>query len=223
LLGAGVDSLSNDLPGWNNQFAELQYVRRQSQRYLIRLARDARSRRSDVSTAVGAAFSGESWFGGGDLSLAPGASFQPRNAYSLHAGRSFADGWVGTVSGYRRAYETATVSGTALIIERYFGDYRIAYKVGRSRLHGATGFSSHTLTGNWYYTEASNVGISLGGGDEAESIGDGRILVTAVRNVALTGRHRVNPRVSLHWWLGTHKQGDLYRRRYLGVAVSIGI
>lgn len=223
LIGAGADHLSDGFPAWNNQFAELQYDRSESQRFGLRLARDERNRQGDLSTGVTATFTGTHWFGGGAVTLASSPAFQSRTAVELHAGRSLPNGWVASASARRRGYDSATVSGITAKVERYFGAYRIAYAIGHSRLHAASGFTNHGLSGNWYYAESSSLGLSLSSGREAEAIGDGRVLQTDVRGAALSGRHYLNPRFSLHWWLGVHEQGDLYRRRFLGLAVSFGI
>ena len=71
------------------------------------------------------------------------------------------------------------------------------------------------------------VGDVVGGGQrlggQAESLGNGQVLETDVRGITLNGRRAINERVAIQWWLGLHEQGDFYRRRFLGMAVSIGI
>jgi hypothetical protein len=43
-----------------------------------------------------------------------------------------------------------------------------------------------------------------------------------VSNLTLTGNEAFSPRLSLGWWLGTHEQGDFYRRDYAGLSVRVG-
>ncbi|MDH3442117.1 MAG: hypothetical protein OEM63_15260, partial [Gammaproteobacteria bacterium] len=58
-------------------------------------------------------------------------------------------------------------------------------------------------------------------GREAEAIGGGQVLETDVKGFSLNGRHQFNERIGLQWWLGIHNQGELYRRHFVGMAVSI--
>jgi YaiO family outer membrane protein len=107
--------------------------------------------------------------------------------------------------------------------ERYFGDYRAAYTLNASRLHGATTSLSHVLSLGWYPREGLALGVVAATGQEAEVIAPGQILETDVDSFTLTGRHALTPRITLDWWLGTHAQGDIYRRRYAGLAVRYGL
>lgn len=221
LLGGGREYLSNDLPDWDSRFAELSFRPDDSRRFAVRLGRDARDDVGDTSTGVSAEWQLDDWFAGAGAGYAHSPAFQPRTRFELHAGKVLRDGWVASLRFRHRAYDAATVSGFAGTFEKYVGDYRLAYVLGWSQLHGASGFMSHGLSGNWYYAEESAVGLSLSAGREAEAIGGGRVLETDVAGIALSGRHRLNRRLGLQWWLGVHEQGDLYRRRFLGMAVSI--
>lgn len=223
LVGAGVEELDNDQPGWNNQFVELQYQASESQQYHVRVARDARNGQADTLAGAGFGLSGSHWFGGGTLATASNPDFQAKVAVDAHLGRALSDGWVVSVSTRHREYTAASVAGLAASVERYVGEYRIAYTHNQSRLDGGSNFASHVLTGNWYYRDASHVGLSISSGREAEAIGDGRVLETDVRSLSVSGRHELSSRLSLHWWAGMHDQGDLYRRRFVGLAFAIGL
>ena len=221
LVGAGADSLSNDLPGWDNQFIETHYERDDGTRYTGRVARDARNDEGDISIGLGGEWRVQSWFAGAGLMFVADPAFQARTGFEVYAGRSFDDGWGGTVRYRRRDYDNATIGTVVASVEKYVSDFRVAYTLGVSHLQGASTFSGHTLTGNWYYRDSSSVGVSLSGGREAEAIGGGRVIETDVRGISLSGRHQLDERLGLHWWLGLHDQGDLYRRRFVGMAVSI--
>lgn len=106
-------------------------------------------------------------------------------------------------------------------VEKYLGDFRIAYALGLSHLHGASNSLNHSLTANWYYSDRSSIGISLNTGEETEAIGPGQVLETDVRGVSVSGRRRLTNRLGLQWWLGLHEQGDYYRRQYVGMALTI--
>ena len=222
-LGGGFDSLDNDQPNWDNQFVELRYDVDQSQHYAVGASRNSRNNASDLSLSVSGAWSWDKWITGASLSFADDPDVMSDLGAELYAGRSFNGGWVGTLRYRYRGYANATVSSVILNTEKYFGDFRVAYDLGLSRLHGASRFNNHVLTGNWFYADGASIGLSLSTGREAEAIGGGRVLETDVESISLNGRHPINDRTSLQWWLGIHDQGELYRRQFLGLAVSIGI
>ncbi len=224
LLGAGYEDLSDGFPSWDNQFAELHFEKDESRRYLLRIARDARYSGADTTVGLG----GErrwhgGWFAGADLGFASNPQYQPELGGSAHVGKALSDGWVTDLRYRRREYTTATVGSWIGTLEKYYGAYRIAYSFGWSRLHGVSSFSNHVVSANWYYRDDSSIGITLNDGNEAESLGNGQVLETDVRGISVTGRRAVSDRVSVQWWLGVHAQGDFYRRRFVGMAVSIGI
>jgi hypothetical protein len=41
--------------------------------------------------------------------------------------------------------------------------------------------------------------------------------------VTLTGNETLSQRLSLSWWVGTHEQGDFYRRNHAGLSIRIGL
>lgn len=224
LLGAGYEDLSNDLPSWDNQFVELHYEPDTGRRHFVRLSRDARYSSADTSFGLGTERSwATGWFAGVDLGVANDPDYQTELGYSAHAGKSLADGWVVDLRYRRREYTSATVGSAIGTVEKYYGAYRFAYGLGWSRLHGASSFMNHVLTVNWYYNDVSSIGITLNNGDEAESLGNGQVLETDVQGFTLNGRRAINERIALQWWVGLQEQGDFYRRRFLGMAVSIGI
>jgi YaiO family outer membrane protein len=222
VVGAGHEDLNNDLPSWNRQFVEVSRDHDDRGRYRIGAARDERFNSADVSASVGGdLFFGSDWSAGIDFTFVDGANFQPDFAYSAYAGRSIRGGWVFNLRYRRREYESATVGSTTGMVEKYVGDFRIAYALGLSHLHGESNSMSHGLTVNWYYSDISSIGLSFNTGEEAESIVPGQVLETEVRGITLVGRREFSNRLALQWWLGTHDQGDFYRRQYLGMALTL--
>jgi len=221
VVGASHENLDNDLPSWNQQFVEVSRDHDDRGRYRIGVARDERFDNADVSVSLGGdMFFDSDWSAGVDFTFVDDANFQPDIGYSVYAGRSLQDGWVINLRYRRREYETATVGSTTGTVEKYVGDYRIAYALGLSHLHGESNSVSHGLTVNWYYSDVSSIGISINTGEEAESIVPGQVLETDVRSATLVGRRAISNRLALQWWLGTHDQGDFYRRQYLGMALT---
>jgi len=222
-LGAGIDSLNNSLPNWDRQFAEIRFQRNETQSYAVNFSRDSRNNLSDFSTGLMADWTSGHWLAGGSMVFADNPDIMPETGIELYGGRQFPDGWVATIRYRHRDYANATVSSFFAGTEKYFGDFRIAYDLGVSRLHGDSGYLNHVIVGNWYYSEMSSIGLSMTAGREAEPIGGGQVLETDVKGISLRGRQQFNERFGLHWWLGVHDQGQLYRRQFVGMAFSIRI
>ena len=223
-LGASHEDLDSGLADWSHQFVELTRQSADDPQLGFRIGRDVRSDTADVTLGANAEFEWSSkWFGGIDLGISSDPTFQPDTAFSGHVGRALGDGWVADLLYRRRDYPTAEVDSVVGTIEKYYGDYRFAYSPGLSRLDGSSSFMNHVMTVNWYYNEDANLGITISTGKEAESIGIGQVLETDVKGLVLNGRQPLNERFGLQWWLGFHEQGDFYRRRFLGLAVSFRI
>jgi YaiO family outer membrane protein len=223
-VGGAYENLSGGLPAWKSQFAEVSWQRNSASLYFSRLTRDERFYQTDTQFAVGSEWhSPGAWFAGLALAASNNPSFQPVNDATAHIGRSLPNGWGMDVRWRQKRYDTATVSTYTALAEKYFGKYRAAYSLNASRLHGEQTSLAHLLALNWYVTDLTSFGLVMAVGEEAEVIVPGQILQTDVRSATLSGRHKLNRRMTFNWWVGTHKQGTFYRRSYAGLAVSIGL
>jgi len=224
LVGAGVDRLSDGFPDWDQQFFEVGYEPESGIRYFLGAARHSRFKRADIMFRTGTDFSLQSgWIAGADINFSRNPAFLPEMHYGAHLGRSIGDGWVVDIRYQRREYTTTSVTSVNGSVEKYVGDFRLAYGLGISRLPGNPAIANHGLSANWYYSSRSSIGATISSGKEAESIGGGRVLESDVRGLSIAGRREINERIGLQWWLGLHDQGDFYRRRYFGLAFSIRI
>ena len=223
-LGAAYEYLSNDLPDWNNLFLRLDWLRDRNARYFLRFSQDARFDNSDSQFVFGGEWRlpGD-WAGGLEFNSSTTANFQPKSGTSLHVSRQLDAGWGVDLRWRQRRFDSATVSTYTGTVERYFGNYRAAYGMNLSHVHGLGDTLAHTLVLNWYVTRKHSFGIILTDGEEAEAVGTGQVLQTAVASITFSGRHLLNERLTLAWWAGSHRQGDLYRRNYAGLAVTVGI
>ena len=220
-LGTGFDALDNGLPDWNSQFVEIRYEHDAAARYSVSLARDARNDASDNTAGVAAEWSPGRWVLGAGLTRSNEPAIMPESGFDVHLGRSFGDGWGVTLRHRRRDYANAEVDSTIAGVEKYVGEFRLAFDHAWSRLDESSNFTSHVLAGSWYISDDASIGLSYAAGREAESIGPGLVLETDIRTATLSGRYQFSRRVGANWWLGLHEQGDLYRRRFVGIAVSI--
>lgn len=222
-VGGEQNRLSNDAPDWSRQFVRLDW-QSDSAAYFGEAASSSRFGRNDQSLSIGGDWQAlATWRLGGALSAASNADFEPARALSVNAGRAWQSAWGTQFQLRHREYSNAVVSGYTVTGDRYFSDYRVAYGLNYSRLHGAGSSLGHTVAFGWYPTEQNSLAISLGAGDEIETVGLDRLLRTDVKNVTLSGRQLLLTRFTLSWWIGTHRQGDFYRRKYAGISVRFGI
>ena len=94
--------------------------------------------------------------------------FLPERELSFDATRGWAGGW-GTALGLRqRDYMTGDVRSYSFTGEKYFADYRVAYRLDHSRQSGADSALTHALTLTWYPSDKRSLGVTLGAGEEIE-------------------------------------------------------
>ncbi len=223
MLAASVENLSNSQPDWNNQSLRIDWKATDSLQLFASVGRNERFNEPDTPVSAGARVEFlDLWHAGLEFAGTNNANFLPGSGYTAYAGRRFDHGWAGEVRAQRRNYETATVTIWSGRAERYFSDYRAAYTLYVSRLHGLANAVSHAFTLDWYRSDDFSAGVTVAFGDENEAIGPGTVLESAVKSVTLNGRYALNRRFSLNGWVGVHEQGDFYRRQYAGIAVTAG-
>jgi YaiO family outer membrane protein len=225
-LTAGTErsSLSNGAPDWDRHFVRLDWRLSDAASYFGEIARSSRFGRSDLAVNVGGDWQAlPVWRLGGVWASVPSADFEARRALSVSAGRSWQSSWGTQFQLRRRDYSATAVSSYSVSGDRYFSDYRVAYGLNYSRLHGAGSSLAHTATFGWYPSERRLLAVSVGAGEEIETVGLNQLLRTDVKSVTLSGRELLATRYTLNWWLGAHRQGDFYRRHYAGISVRFGI
>jgi YaiO family outer membrane protein len=224
-LTAGTvhESLSNGAPDWSSLFVQVDH-RRANGNVHARVSREERFGLRDVTVSAGADWRlAPRWNAGVDVGFGADADFAPRSASSGWALRSFPQGWETEFRLAQRDYSETRVRSTALGVGRYFGKFRAAYRVDLAQLDGDASATTHSATLNYYRSENLQFDMSLVGGQEAESVGPAEVLRTDVRGFTVGARHALGGRLRLSWWAGTHRQGDFYRRRYVGVSITAGL
>ncbi len=224
LAGTVYDDLSNGLPSWNNQFLDVTHTRKSRDQFGLRLGRDERFTSASYSLGLHAEHHWVSgWFAGAGVSLADDSTILPDFGYSAHLGIPLDKGWITSLAYRRREYQDVSIGSLVGTVEKYHGDFRFAYTLTQSHLHGASYFMNQALTTNWFYSDSASISATISGGREAEALGNGRVLESRVRSLSIGGRYRFGERFGLQWWVGTHEQGNFYRRRFIGMALSIRI
>jgi YaiO family outer membrane protein len=220
----GADRLSSGAPDWSRQSLRLDWQTSGGATFYGDIAHAERFDRTDSSLGIGGVWQAVAqWHVGAGLAVATDAEFEAAREQSLSARRPWGEGW-GTELGFRRReYSSATVASYSFTADKYLADYRIAYRLDHSHLLGASSSAGHSVIIGWYPNERRSLGVTLGAGEEIETISLDQLLRTRVSSVTLSGRETLSARFSLSWWLGTHRQGNFYRRRYGGLAVRVGL
>lgn len=222
--GGAYEQLSGDNQDWNNQFVHVDWRQNDRARYFVHASRDARFNLSDTGFAMGGEWKlGKQWALGGELNAAPDSDFLAESGFAAHIERILEAGWVADAGLRQRRYSSATVSTYSGTVQKYFGSYRAAYALNVSHLHGAGNTAAHSLALDWYINSQNSLRLTVAAGEEAESVAPGQVLETSVASVTVSGRRTLNKRLALSWWAGTHRQGDLYRRTYVGLAFTVGL
>lgn len=221
-FSAEREYLDNGAPDWE-QFSAV-FGRNVTARTLVTLSASTMIRFGTTDTQFG--FSGifdmgANWNVTSSLAISSSPSFLPDTAIELGLSRRFERGWVGGVRWRRRDYEIASVDSFALVTERYFGKYRIAYSLDSARLFSEQSFV-HALAVNFYADSGFLLGVNLAAGEEVEIVGPGQLLKADVNSIAFTGRHPVNEHLGFGWRLATHRQGQFYRRNAIGISIYGG-
>ena len=223
-LGAVHETLSTAVPDWRSVFLQVTRSGGAASTWYAALRREERFGRSDVVIGGGGGWKlSERWSTGLDLDIGGDADFLPRVSVAGWAGRALPSGWETQLRVRQRRYSTAKVTSAAATLGRYFGDFRAAYTFDYSRLHGEAGSAAHSATLNYYHSPGVQWDLTVARGQEAEAIAPGRVLRTDVTSFSLGARHALSDRWGLSWWLGSHRQGELYRRRYVGLSLATGL
>lgn len=211
--GLTHERLSRELRDWNSQYLEA------AQELAPRRTAYGMVRRTERFDLRDTEISGGYYHPWGDLTALIDASYSPDHRvlpeWSAFGQLSWrvAGGWVASAGWRHNEYSTGGARVLIGGLERYFGPYRAAYTLYNGRPDGAGSGSAHRLSFDYYYGERSRLGIAATYGREVENVGGPTDVITSdVRALALLGRHWLMPAWAVTWELGTHEQGELYRR-----------
>jgi YaiO family outer membrane protein len=222
--GAVQQSLSTSAPDWSTRFIQVSHRRQSGGSLYATITQEGRFGEHDSVLVGGGDWkASEHWTVGAELGLAPQADFVPRHAATVWALRALPRGWETELRLRYRDYSDATVTMTGFTFARYFGDFRAAYGLDLAELDGEATSAAHSATLNYYRSARTQFNFSVVEGQEAESTGPHEVLRTDVSGFAAGGKQALGERWSLAWWVGSTRQGDLYRRRYVGIALTAGL
>lgn len=215
-------SLSKGLADW--QAHTVQVSRHWSVREVAELAVGTTRRFGLDDTQLGAGYSralSATLTGAVHAQWSPTHRVLPRQRLSAGVQYEFSRGWL-VHGGVRHSrYEGQQVTQLPLALEHYRGNWRL--KAGWSPAR-ALGRNAQTfdLAASWYYADDHSLGLVMADGKEATQLGAGQVVLSNVREMALTGKHRLSAPAgtpTLLWSLHRARQGDLYTR----TGASIGL
>lgn len=213
--GLTHEELTDDKPDWDSAYLEgaHDFAPRRTLYGVVRETERFDLRDTELAAAYYHPF-GTTWTAQIEASASPDHNVLPEASVLGQLTWGFGEGWL--LNGGARFSEYTDTSTRLLMagIERYFGSYRVAYTVTNGKPEGASSAPSHRVALDHYYNnERSRIGFSVAWGSEVENVGPPTgVLVTEIRAIAVVGRHWVTPKWALAWEVGTHEQGDFYRR-----------
>jgi YaiO family outer membrane protein len=221
-LGATREHLSNGSPDWQSTNARL--TRDLSDDASISLAYGRYKRFGESDTEYGGDLRfrvARVWtvFSGIRTSSSP--VFLPESEAGLQITRQFRHGWVSSVKMRRRDYDDVLVTSVGMTLDKYVGRYRLAYGLERSHLSSEQALVN-TLSANYFTSHDAQFGLVLAAGQEIQVVGVGQLMKIDVNAVVLSARHSISDRLYIAWQIGTHKQGNLYRRNLIGISLTGG-
>jgi YaiO family outer membrane protein len=213
--GFSHEELTKDRPDWNSLYLEAahDFAPRQTLYGLLREVERFDLRDTEIAAGYYHPL-GANWTALIEASHSPDHNVLPRGSVLGHLSWAAGSGWV--LSGGMRFNEYALNDTRVLMagVERYFGSYRAGYTLYNGKPEGESSASSHRLSFDRYYDgERSRIGVGVTWGREIEYVGPpAGVIVSDVRAFSLLGRHWLSRDWAVTWELGTHEQGDLYRR-----------
>ena len=213
--GLSYENLDKGKPDWKSAYVEAAHDFAPRQTLYGQVRETERFDFRDKEIAAGYYHPLSSTFTGQvEASHSPEHNVLPES--SVYAGLSwqFGSGWV--VSGGGR-YNTYTDNDARVLnasLERYFGSFRAFYALFNGKPQGASSASAQRVGMDFFYCgERCRIGAGATWGREVEYVGPPTGIITSdVRAFGLYGRHWFTPEWAVTWDLGTHEQGDLYRR-----------
>lgn len=212
LFGLGQDRLDNDNSDWREQAITRAGTAAKGRELFATVRRTERFGEDDGEVELGAdLLLNPNWLLTLEASGSPSHNVLPKYSGHVALGRIFESELI-LKGGYRSLkYTEDTVDLITLGFEREFERFYLAYEFGRSEL-GSEAQNSHSVELALKYGARSRAGLAYVTGSEAVRVGAGRIAVSDIRALALSGLHWFLPQWGISYTLGQFEQGDFYTR-----------
>lgn len=201
--GYSVETLTPESPDWTDLELRYRNVLGPRQVLLGRLTQSSRFDLDDTTAAFGAYWplsSADTLFVEGSAS--PTHEVLPRNSLQAAWHHAFDGGWGAQLGARQVSYTSTDVTIGELTLERYAGDFRVAYSYHPSRSSTAGHAEGHRLQGGYFYGGFSSAQLLLAGGDEVDRpAGTATVVPTPVRGAALFGLQQLGCVWGVGWSL----------------------
>jgi YaiO family outer membrane protein len=213
--GGTYEQLTNDKPAWRSLYldASQSFAPRQTLYGTVRETERFDLRDFELSAGYAQPL-GEKWTAVIEASYSPDHHVLAESSGFGQVYWEAGGGWVLNSGGRFSSYTDTSARVLTAGVERYFGHFHAAYTYYNGKPEDANSASSHRVGFDYYYfDERSRVGLAVSWGREVENVGPPTGIVTSdVRSITVVGRHWFTPDWGVAWEIGTHEQGDLYRR-----------
>lgn len=212
--GGSYENLDRNFASWNSAY--IGGFRSSGPRNNIygRASQVQRFDMQDVSIMAGLTRPlSERWTLGLEADYNPAHHFLPQWALQGSAHFRMNHGF-GALFNFRHAgYSLLDADTGSIGLERYWGNFRIAYTLYISQLQSAPEPTfSHLGQIAYFYGDRNQVGIAIGGGQQVMLLGPGRLRNADVESYALLGQHWVTPKWALVYDISLNVQGTAYTR-----------
>jgi YaiO family outer membrane protein len=168
------------------------------------------------------------WMLVGELKASPTHNVVPRYMAFLQAEYGFGSGWRAGLGGRYSVYgkksePTKPVTVGALMVEKYFSDFRAAYNLFTSNLNDTVGIRlSHLAQLGYYYGgfdgEVSSINAGVSFGVESAEFVDPNMFGVDLKSIFLRGDHWFAPRWAFTYGLRTNSQ-----KHYSRYGIDLGL
>ncbi|HSD59456.1 MAG TPA: YaiO family outer membrane beta-barrel protein [Burkholderiales bacterium] len=218
--GYAPENLDNGQPDWSEVFAGVTHRDSQGRTWLGRAAHVRRFDQDDTALLAGAYLP----LAEKTVLFAEGFASPTHNVLAkwsamLQLQQGLPEGF-GVLAGARTTrYNSSHLDALYLGLEKYFGDFRLAYTWSPTRSNVAPDGYSHLAQLSWYYSELSRVTLAYSSAKETDRPDLGITTTSYAEGWALYGRHMFSPRIGVGYALNHIRQGSSYDRD--GVALSV--
>lgn len=206
--------LTQDLDAWRGDRIEISGREDEGRGWYVAAARERRFGLTDSGVEAGIALPlAPRWTLQLDGGGWPGSDFQPRWFGDVRLQHAFETGTVVGASLRRTRYPEVTVDRLAVAVEQYWGNWRLGYTFNRTDVAGNR-VSGHDVAFDRYYRERDAIGLRLTSGSE-DALQGTDVVASAVRALAVQGRHGFASDWAWNWSIGYVRQGAFYDRRWV--------
>jgi YaiO family outer membrane protein len=213
--GFSHDTLGNNYSNWDSRYIDGSH--RIGERHTVygELRETQRFNLQDLEISGGYYYPlSETWTALVGASVSPDHHVLPKDSVFGQLQKAFDGGWDAQAEWHRSQYTTISTDLIALTAERYWGNFRAAYKLYLGKPQGIGAASSHTGQLGYYYGERDYFTLGFAKGRQVESLGSGLgVLTTYVTSTSLSGHHWMDSSWGLSYEAIVEHQGNLYLRK----------